>query len=98
MPPQSTASLTPGAYAPAAVYRRLLGISAPHWRIFVVAALSMAIYAVTDTGFAFLMQNLIETLNPEELSPELQTVRKWLPLVIMLLFIVRGVVAFSSAY
>ncbi len=66
--------------------------------MFVVAALSMAIYAVTDTGFAFLMQNLIETLNPEELNPELQTVRKWLPLVIMLLFIVRGVVAFSSAY
>ncbi len=98
MPPQSTASVTPGAYAPAAVYRRLLGISAPYWRIFVVAALSMAIYAVTDTGFAFLMNNLIKTLTPEELSPELQFVRKWLPLAIMLLFIVRGVVAFLSAY
>ena len=75
VPPQSTASVTPEAYAPAAVYRRLLGISAPYWRIFVVAALSMAIYAVTDTGFAFLMNNLIKTLTPEELSPELQFVR-----------------------
>jgi subfamily B ATP-binding cassette protein MsbA len=66
--------------------------------MFVVAALSMAIYAVTDTGFAFLMNNLIKTLTPEELSPELQLVSKWLPLAILLLFVVRGVVAFFSAY
>ncbi len=58
----------------------------------------MAIYAVTDTGFAYLMNNLIKTLSPDELSPELQLVRKWLPLAIMLLFVVRGLVAFFSAY
>ena len=66
--------------------------------MFVVAALSMAIYAVTDTGFAFLMNNLIKTLTPDELSPELQLVSKWLPLAILLLFVVRGIVAFFSAY
>jgi subfamily B ATP-binding cassette protein MsbA len=80
------------------VYRRLLSICSPYWRIFTVAALAMAIYAVTDTGFAYLMNNLIKTLTPDELSPELQLVRKWLPLAIMLLFIVRGLVAFFSAY
>jgi subfamily B ATP-binding cassette protein MsbA len=66
--------------------------------MFVIAALAMAVYAVTDTGFAFLMNNLIKTLAPDELSPELQFVKKWLPLAIMLLFVVRGLVAFLSAY
>jgi subfamily B ATP-binding cassette protein MsbA len=80
------------------VYRRLLSICAPYWRIFIVAALAMAVYAVTDTGFAYLMNNLIKTLTPDELSPELELIRKWLPLGIMLLFIVRGLVAFLSAY
>jgi len=58
----------------------------------------MAVYAVTDTGFAFLMQNMVEVLDPDELSPEQTIIRKWMPLAIMALFIVRGVVAFLSAY
>lgn len=98
MSPPSTAPSTAGALAPGVVYRRLLSICAPYWRIFIVAALAMAVYAVTDTGFAYLMNNLIKTLTPDELSPELELIRKWLPLGIMLLFIIRGLVAFLSAY
>jgi len=93
-----TLSLSSGELTPGAVYRRLLGICAPFWRMFIVATFAMAIYALTDTGFAYLMNNLIKTLAPEDLSPELQLIRKWLPVAILLLFIVRGVVAFLSAY
>jgi subfamily B ATP-binding cassette protein MsbA len=93
-----TAPPTSGDLSPAAVYRRLLSTCAPYWRMFVIAALAMAVYAVTDTGFAILMNNLIKTLPPDELSPELQLIKKWLPLAIMLLFVVRGLVAFLSAY
>lgn len=95
---QSALPPASGALTPASVYRRLLGICVPYWRMFVVAAIAMAIYAVTDTGFAFLMNNFIKTLDPQDLSPELSLIRKWLPLAIMLLFITRGVVAFFSAY
>ncbi len=95
---RSTGPEAPGSLGPAAVYKRLLAICTPYWRMFTVAAIAMAIYAVTDTGFAYLMSNLIKTLEPEGLSPELQFVKKWLPLAIMLLFIIRGLVAFLSAY
>ena len=84
MSPRSTTPPDAGNLTPTAVYGRLLRICAPYWRIFVVAALSMAVFAVTDTGFAFLMSNLIKTLEPKGLSPELQFIKKWLPLAQLL--------------
>lgn len=98
MPPHPKSPPTSGSLDPTAVYRRLLSICAPFWRIFIVAAVAMALYAATDTGFAFLINNLIKTLDPTNLSEELQVVKKWLPLAIMLLFILRGIAAFLSAY
>jgi len=66
--------------------------------MFVLAGFAMAIYAVTDTGFAFLMQNLVEVLDPEELSTRQAVVRRWMPAAILGLFFVRGAVAFLSSY
>ncbi len=83
---------------PAAVYRRLLRLCTPHWRVFVIAAIAMAVYAVTDTGFAFLMKNLIQYLDPVGLSDEELALRRMLPAAIVGLFLVRGLVAFFSAY
>ena len=84
--------------APSVIYRRLLSFGKPYWGMFIVAAIAMAIYAATDTGFAILMNNFIKTLDPTELNPQQELVRKWLPLAILSLFILRGVVAFLSAY
>jgi subfamily B ATP-binding cassette protein MsbA len=58
----------------------------------------MAVYAATDTGFAYLINNLIQTLDPEGLTPNQADLRKWLPAAILVLFLVRGFVAFLSAY
>ncbi len=88
-----TSSLTP-----AAVYRRLLSLCRPYWKLFVVAALAMAAYAATDTGFAFLMNNLFQVLDPEGLTEEMALVRRYLPVAIVGLFLARGAVAFVSAY
>jgi subfamily B ATP-binding cassette protein MsbA len=66
--------------------------------MFILAGLAMAVYAVTDTGFAFLMQNLVKVLDPDGLSPGQGVVRKWMPLAILGLFFVRGAVAFLSSY
>lgn len=83
---------------PAVVYRRLLHICAPYWKIFVIAAIAMVFYAVTDTGFAFLIKNLMQYLEPEGLSEEELLIRRFLPVAIIGLFVVRGLVAFLSAY
>ncbi len=66
--------------------------------MFIVAAITMAIYAVTDTGFAFLVKNLMEYLDPEGLSDDELFIRRLLPVAIIGLFLVRGLAAFSSAY
>ncbi len=83
---------------PAVVYRRLLNICKPYWKIFVVAAIAMVFYAITDTGFAFLIKNLMQYLDPEVLSDQELLIRRFLPLAILGLFVVRGLVAFLSAY
>jgi subfamily B ATP-binding cassette protein MsbA len=80
------------------VYRRLARLCAPHWRLFVLSGVAMAFYAATDTGFAWLINNLIETTVPGELSPRRQWIRSWLPLAILLLFVIRGVAEFGSTY
>ncbi|MFQ5633886.1 MAG: lipid A export permease/ATP-binding protein MsbA [Gammaproteobacteria bacterium] len=83
---------------PVIVYRRLLSICRPHWKLFVVAALAMAGYAATDTGFAYLMNLLFKVLDPTELTGDLAWRRRYLPVAIVGLFLVRGTVAFVSAY
>ncbi|MBT8442400.1 MAG: lipid A export permease/ATP-binding protein MsbA [Gammaproteobacteria bacterium] len=70
----------------------------PYWKMFVVAASAMAIYAATDTGFAYLMNNLIQVLDPEGLTEEQELIRQYLPVAIVGLFVIRGLVAFASAY
>lgn len=80
------------------IYRRLLGYCAPHWPVFLVAAAGMVIYAATDTGFAFLVNRLIEAVGPGEVDAGQVTLRKWLPLGILLLFFVRGAAEFCSTY
>ncbi len=64
--------------------------------MFIVAAIAMVIYAITDTGFAILIKNLIAFLDGEDES-EL-SVGEFLPIAIVGLFLVRGLAAFFSAY
>ena len=41
-------------------YLRLLKYAAPYWSIFILGALAMLIYALTDTGFAYLIKTLTD--------------------------------------
>lgn len=83
---------------PAAVYRRLLSFCAPYWLIFLMAAVGMAIYAATDTGFAYLINQLISAMAPGDPTPAQQQLKRWLPLGVLVLFTVRGVAEFASTY
>ncbi len=86
--------------APSAIYRRLLSFAKPHWAVFIVAAIGMAFYAATDTGFAWLVKQLLATIDApvDTLDPRGELVRRWLPLGIMVLFLVRGAAEFATTY
>ncbi|HVT37000.1 MAG TPA: lipid A export permease/ATP-binding protein MsbA [Nevskiaceae bacterium] len=86
-----TDSQTPGALA---VYRRLLGYSAPHWRVFLVAVLGMVVFASVDVSFARLVQPLTDSTFGLKNAREGQM----LPWIILGLFVCRGAAAFLSSY
>ena len=73
--------------APFQVYRRLLRYALPHWRMFAVGIVGMAMFASVDTGIAWLVQKFIDGTfvehNPETLV--------FVPTAILVLFAVRGV-------
>lgn len=71
-----------------AIYRRLLGFAKPYWGVFLIAAIGMAFYAATDTGFAWLVKNLLTSIDQPvgKVDPQEAFIRRWLPLGIMGLF------------
>jgi subfamily B ATP-binding cassette protein MsbA len=89
-----------GELSPGQIYKRLLGYCFPHWKVFLVAALGMAVYAATDTGFAYLINKLITAIGapPSIEGPYEALIRRWLPLGILLLFLVRGTGEFAATY
>jgi subfamily B ATP-binding cassette protein MsbA len=58
----------------------------------------MATYAATDTGFAVLVKQLVETVVPGPLTSTQERIRHLLPLAIVVLFVVRGIAEFASTY
>jgi subfamily B ATP-binding cassette protein MsbA len=82
------------AYRPAAVYRRLLRYAAPRWRVFLLALLSMVVFAVSESaGIPWLVKQLTDsfvTRDPKVIA--------WLPFAILGLFLLRGAAGFISAY
>lgn len=85
---------------PSAIYRRLLSFARPHWPVFIIAAVGMAFYAATDTGFAWLVKQLLASIEAPvgATDPEADLIRRWLPLAIMALFLVRGAAEFATTY
>ena len=85
---------------PLEIYRRVLGYARPHWPVFVAAAIGMAFYAATDTGFAILVKQLLASVDSGSATedPQAELVRRWLPLGILALFLIRGIAEFVSTY
>ncbi|MDP6436856.1 MAG: lipid A export permease/ATP-binding protein MsbA [Gammaproteobacteria bacterium] len=81
------------------VYRRLLSISARYWAVFVAVAVAAATFAATDAGFAYMMTILTEIVGAgDDLDERQALIKEWLPLGILLLFIVRGLGNFLSSF
>jgi ATP-binding cassette, subfamily B, bacterial MsbA len=77
-----------------ALYRRLLGFVRPYWPGFLLASLGMVVIAATETAFPALMKPLLDKgFQAEQPFPIW-----WVPVAILVIFVVRGVASFSSTY
>ncbi|HET7371507.1 MAG TPA: ABC transporter transmembrane domain-containing protein, partial [Gammaproteobacteria bacterium] len=77
-----------------AIYRRLLAYVKPHWKLFALSMVGMIIYALTQPAFAALMKPL---LDGSFVDHDPVSIRR-IPLLIVGLFVLRGVAAFISKF
>ncbi|MEQ1438629.1 lipid A export permease/ATP-binding protein MsbA [Fontimonas sp. SYSU GA230001] len=75
-------------------YRRLLSYSLPHWRVMLLASLATAAFAGVDASFAALVKPLLDKAFVEQNPTHI----RWMPLIIIGLFLVRGISWFASSY
>jgi len=76
------------------LYLRLLGYVKPYWRIFGASLVAMTVVSATEPAFAALLKPLLDGTFVEKD----QTLMRWLPLLIVGLFLVRGLASFASGY
>ncbi|MDH5184103.1 MAG: lipid A export permease/ATP-binding protein MsbA [Gammaproteobacteria bacterium] len=76
------------------IYKRLLGYVKRHKGVFAIAILGMAISATTEAGFAALMKTLMDDSFVAK-DPQMIVLA---PLLLLLLFVVRGISAFMATY
>jgi subfamily B ATP-binding cassette protein MsbA len=76
------------------LYLRLLGYVKPYWRPFSVSILSMIVSAATEP----LLPALLKPLLDGTFVHKDDTVIRWAPLFIIVIFFVRGVTSFSGTY
>ena len=86
-----SAQLSPSAFA---TYRRLLGYAARHWPIAALAALGMVFDAGVATAFTRLIQPMLDDL----FILRDQRMIFWMPIVIVVLFVVRGAATFATDF
>jgi len=82
------------AMLPGLVYRRLLAYARPYMAQFAAAVLAMGVYALSEAAFAYMVKPLLN----EGFVERDQTVIKFLPLIIVAIFISRGIAGFVSTY
>ena len=76
------------------LYLRLLGYVKPYWRTFAVSILGMAVAAATEP----LLPALLKPMLDGTFVHKDETVIKYAPILILLIFFVRGVSSFAGTY
>ena len=79
-------------------YLRLLKYATPYWSIFFLGALAMLIYALTDTGFAYLIKTLTDNFAGTREGAYIGEWKFSLPIAVIVIFIIRGISGFFSVY
>jgi ATP-binding cassette, subfamily B, bacterial MsbA len=81
-------------YTAKGLYKRLLSYSLRYWQLFATSLVALVFAAVTEPLFASLMKPLID----ENFSGERTEMAKWLPVIIIVLFLVRGLASYINEY
>lgn len=81
-------------YTAKGLYKRLLSYSLRYWKLFATSLFALVIAAITEPMFASLMKPLID----ENFSGERTAMAKWLPVIIVVLFLVRGLASYVNEY
>lgn len=76
------------------LYLRLLRHITPYWRMFSVSLVAMLIVAATEPAFPALLKPL---LDGSFVKKDL-TLMRWAPIMIILIFLVRGAASYISSY
>ena len=74
------------------IYQRLLTYVKPYWKIFALSVFGMIVLALSQPAIAALMQPLMDGAFIEK-DPE---TTRWVPILIILLFLVRGIASYIS--
>ncbi len=77
-----------------ALYGRLLGYVKPYWRMFALSIVALVATAATEPMLPALFKPLLD----EGFVAKDQTFIRWVPVLLLALFIVRGVASFVSTY
>ena len=90
----TTTSATNSASDGMVTYKRLLSYVGPYRKQFVIAVIGMVGYAVTDTAFAALMKPMLDGSFVDQDQSAIMMV----PLMIIGIFLLRGIAGFASTY
>lgn len=77
-----------------AIYFRLLTFVRPYWKVFAVSLLALILLAATEPLFPALMKPLLD----EGFTNKKQAYVQWTPILLVLMFTLRGVLTFLSSY
>ncbi len=76
------------------LYLRLLRYVAPYWRVFLAALVAMAVVAASEPAFPALLKPMLDG----SFAGKAQSWVKFIPLLLVGLFLVRGVAMYVSTY
>lgn len=76
------------------VYRRLLGFAFKYWQGFALGILGTAVLSGADAGFTWLLKPILD----QGFIAKNQEFIRWLPIIILVAFLVRGAAGFASNY
>lgn len=75
------------------LYRRLLGYLKPYWWAVLLVLAGYLLNAATEVSAARLMQYIIDAINQRD-----QTAKNWFPILVIMLFLFRGIGTFVGNY
>ena len=77
-----------------ALYLRLLGYVKPYWRMFAISIVALILTAATEPMLPALFKPLLD----QGFVAKDQDFIRWIPILLLVLFLVRGVTGFISTY